>query len=171
MKLKLKRTKDNLAHKMYCREIQIGNCFITKHHPTSLVLSPGLLTDKENYIMIFNNEDECVHTFNKIMIEDQIIADIDGFMASMKAPEYNEYAIFNLQQFEAAKHEIKFNRKVLKQIVDAIKEHSEDAAFTISKEDEKHFGKDDELTIATIINMMHSNPRFANWIRRHPFQK
>lgn len=170
MKLKLKCTQGSLAHKMYCKEINISDCYIERHHPTSLLFTTGLLSSKDNYIMIFNNEDMCKHIFDKIVTEDQLIVDINGRISSQPIFENGEYAIFSFQHFMKVKDKIKSNHKVVHQIVDVVKEHSDDKKFIIPKEDKEHFGKDDELTVATIIKMMHSNPRFANWIMCHRFR-
>ncbi len=171
MKLKLKCTKETQAHKMYCKEIQINECFIKRHHPTSLVFASGLASNKDNYIMIFNNESMCVCTFNKIINEDQLIADVNGYVSAHSRFENEEYTIFNLDKLTNAIGEIKSNHKIVNQIVDMIKEHSNDKAFSLPKEAEKYFGKDDELTVAAIINMVYSNPRFASWVMSHRFNK
>ena len=172
MKLKLKCTKGTQAHKMYCKEMQIDSCYIKRHHPTCLMLASGLaINNKDSFIMIFNNEIMCEYEFNKIITEDQLVVNVNGYVSSHPRFERHEYAIFNLDKVVYAIGEIKSNHKIVSQIVDKIKEHSDDKAFTIPKEDEKHFGKDEELTIATIINMIYSNPRFANWVMSHRFNK
>ena len=72
-----------------------------------LLFTTDLLSNKANYIMIFNNEDMCEHIFDKIVTEDQLIVDINGCISSQPISENGEYVIFSFQHFMKVRDEIK----------------------------------------------------------------